>query len=112
MTLIEQYIDCMTRGDKIGLADLFNDNGTLHDSSLIKIGKDTLHLEGKMAVEMTFHSKFGFNGGPFPITSVKYLNDVSAYYFINYPQGLVPVYAFISEVDDNNKIKRINIYPL
>lgn len=112
MTLIEQYIDCMTRGDKIALADLFNDSGTLHDSSLIKIGKDTLHLEGKMAVEMTFHSKFGFNGGPFSITSVKYLNDVSAYYFINYPQGLITVYAFISEVDDNNKIQRINIYPL
>lgn len=112
MTLIEQFIDCMTNGDKTALADLFSDNGTLHDSSLIKIGKDTLHIEGKMAVEMTFHSKFGFNNGPFPISSVKILNDVSAYYFINYPQGLVPVYAFISETNEANKIDRINIYPL
>ena len=71
MTILESYIDCMQRGDEAALADLFNEYGVLHDSSLIKAGMDTLHLEGRMAVEMMFHHKFGFNGGPFPIHSVK-----------------------------------------
>ena len=75
MTILESYIDCMQRGDEAALADLFNEYGVLHDSSLIKAGMDTLHLEGRMAVEMMFHHKFGFNGGPFPIHSVKYVDD-------------------------------------
>ena len=112
MTLIERFIACMKKGDNVALADLFNKYGILHDSSLIKIGQDTMHLEGKMAVEMMFHSKFGINGGPFKITSVKPCSDVSAYYFIEYPQGLVAVSAYISEVDSDGLIKRLNIYPL
>ena len=67
MDILEQYIAYMKEGDNEALADLFNKYGVLHDSSLIKIGKDTLHLEGKMAIEMMFHHKFGFNGGPFKI---------------------------------------------
>ena len=73
MTILEQYIDCMQKGDETALADLFNEYGVLHDSSVYKAGMDTIHLEGKMAVEMMFHHKFGFNGGPFPIHSVKYV---------------------------------------
>ena len=69
MTILEQYIDCMQKGDETALADLFNEYGVLHDSSVYKAGMDTIHLEGKMAVEMMFHHKFGFNGGPFPIHS-------------------------------------------
>lgn len=59
MTLLEQYMDCMQKGDCVALADLFTDHGVIHDSSTIKAGMDTLHLEGKMAIEMMFHHKFG-----------------------------------------------------
>lgn len=37
----------------------------LHASSVAKAGIDTIHLEGRMAVEMMFHHKFGFNDGAF-----------------------------------------------
>lgn len=112
MTLLEEYIDCMQKGDHEGLSDLFSDDGVLHDSSLIKVGQDTLHLEGKMAVEMMFHHKFGFNGGPFAIRSVRYKNDDTVWYFIVYGQKVLPVTAFLSEVSDEGKIRRLNIYPL
>ena len=112
MRILEQYIDCMRRGDNVALADLFNEYGILHDSSLIKAGMDTLHLEGKMAIEMMFHHKFGFNGGPFKISSVTYKDDNVAWYFIIYNDHVVPVTAFISAMDDEGKIKRLNIYPL
>lgn len=112
MTILEQYIDCMQRGDNVALADLFNDYGVLHDSSLIKIGKDTMHLEGKMAVEMMFHHKFGFNGGPFKMYSIKYVGDSQVWYFIQYGDTVLPVCAFLVETDENQKIKRLNIYPL
>ena len=36
MTILEQYIDCMQKGDEAALADLFNEYGVLHDSSVIK----------------------------------------------------------------------------
>ena len=48
-TVLEKYIACMQSGDNVALADLFDKHGVLHDSSLIKIGRDTMHLEGKMA---------------------------------------------------------------
>ena len=50
MTLLEQYIDCMRKGDECALADLFSKDGILHDSSWTQVGEDTLHLSGKMAV--------------------------------------------------------------
>lgn len=112
MTILEQYIECMKKGDEVALADLFNEYGVLHDSSIIKAGMDTIHLEGKMAVEMMFHHKFGFNGGPFPIHSVKYVGDNTVWYFITYNDHVIPVTAFLSETDENGKIKRLNIYPL
>ena len=112
MKILEQYIHCMQEGNCACLADLFNDYGVLHDSSLIKVGQDTLHLEGKMAIEMMFHHKFGFNGGPFRITSVKHLNDTTVWYFITYNGKVVPVTAFLSEIDSEGKIKRLNMYPL
>lgn len=112
MTILEQYIECMKKGDEVALTDLFNEYGVLHDSSVIKAGMDTIHLEGKMAVEMMFHHKFGFNGGPFPIHSVKYVGDNTVWYFITYNDHVIPVTAFLSETDENGKIKRLNIYPL
>ena len=112
MKILEQYIHCMQEGNCACLADLFNDYGVLHDSSLIKVGQDTLHLEGKMAIEMMFHHKFGFNGGPFRITSVKHLNDTTVWYFITYNGKVVPVTAFLSEIDSEEKIKRLKLYPL
>ncbi|MFR1872692.1 MAG: hypothetical protein ACLSXO_09335, partial [Coprococcus sp.] len=75
MTILEQFIDCMQQGNAVALADLFNEYGVLHDSSVMKAGMDTIHLEGKMAVEMMFHHKFGFNGGPFPIKGIRYKGD-------------------------------------
>ncbi len=112
MGILEKYMECMKKGDNIALADLFNAYGVLHDSSLLKIGKDTLHLEGKMAIEMMFHHKFGFNGGPFEITGINYSSKDTVSYFINYGQSVVAVSAFLTEVDEEGKIKRLNIYPL
>ncbi len=112
MKLLQQYIDCMKAGDNVGLADLFSEHGVLHDSSLLRIGKDTLHLEGRMAIEMMFHHKFGFNGGPFPIHSVAYRNDFVVKYFIEYGGVLVSVTAMIAETGEDGKIQRMNIYPL
>ena len=72
MTLLEQYIDCMKKGNNVALSELFEEKGVLHDSSVNKVGQDTIHLEGKMAVDMMFHHRFGFNGGPFQILDVQY----------------------------------------
>lgn len=111
MTLLEQYINCMQKGDCVALADLFTDHGVIHDSSTIKAGMDTLYLEGKMAIEMMFHHKFGFNGGPFPISGIRYFDERIVWYFITYNGKVVPVMATLSEIEDG-KIKRLNIYPL
>lgn len=111
MTLLQQYMDCMVRGDKAGLSDLFTEDGVLHDSSQIKVGADTIHLQGRMAVEMMFHNRFGLNGGPFKINSISYQGENMVYYFITYHGQVVPVAAFLSEVE-GGKIKRLNIYPL
>ena len=59
-----------------------------------------------------FHHKFGFYGGPFPIHSVKYLDGNTVWYFITYNEHVVPVTAFLSGVDEDGKILRLNIYPL
>lgn len=112
MTILEQFVDCMQRGDSVALADLFDDYGVLHDSSVIKAGMDTMHLEGKMAVEMMFHHKFGFNGGPFPIQGIRYMGERVVWYFITYHDHVIPVSAFLTEVTEEGKIKRLNIYPL
>lgn len=112
MTLLEKYIDCMQKGDAVELANLFDDYGVLHDSSTRMAGMDTRHLEGKMAVEMMFHNRFGFNGGPFKITSVSYQNETTVCYFITYGHTVVPVMAVLSLITSEDKIKRLNIYPL
>ena len=96
MTLLEQYIDCMRKGDECALADLFSKDGILHDSSWTQVGEDTLHLSGKMAVEMMFHHKFGYNGGPFAISGVKFMEENVAWYFIVYHDSVVPVVAYLS----------------
>ena len=112
MTILENYIDCIKEGDCAALADLFHENGVLHDSSVIKAGMDTLHLEGKMAIEMMFHHKFGFNGGPFKIQGVRHVEERIVWYFITYQGKIIPCAAFLSGADENGKITRLNIYPL
>ncbi len=112
MTMIEKFVDAMKKGDNIALADLFGDYGVLHDSSLIKIGMDVMHLEGKMAVEMMFHNKFGFNRGPFNITGINYHGENMVCYFIEYGGRVIPVTATILAFDKDGKIARMNIYPL
>lgn len=112
MKILESYIECMKQGNAANLADLFSDDGVLHDSSMIKIGEDTLHLEGKMAVEMMFHHKFGFNGGAFPITGVRHKNDNTVWYFIEYHGRVLPVTAFLTDTAEDGRIKRLNVYPL
>lgn len=111
MNILEQYIQCMKNGNAIELADIFSEYGVLHDSSVNKVGMDTIHLEGKMAVEMMFHHKFGFNGGPFPIYSVTYPMPNMVNYFVAYGSKIIPVCAFLTEVDEEGKIMRLNIYP-
>ncbi len=110
--VLAKYIDCMQRADNAGLADLFSDYGVLHDSSPMKIGRDTLHCEGKMAVEMTFHHRFGVNRGPFKITSVEYQDPNAVRYFISYNDQVVPVFAILSKLSEDGLIDRLNIYPL
>ena len=112
MTLLEQYIACMRAGDPVALADLFHIDGILHDSSWTRVGEDTMHLSGKMAIEMMFHHKFGFNGGPYPISGVRYMEENVAWYFIVYKGQVVPVVAYLSSVDEDGKIDRLNIFPM
>ena len=112
MTLLEQYIACMRAGDPVALADLFHKDGILHDSSWTRVGEDTMHLSGKMAIEMMFHHKFGFNGGPYPISGVRYMEENVAWDFIVYKGQVVPVVAYLSSVDEDGKIDRLNIFPM
>ena len=112
MTLLEQYIACMRAGDPVALADLFHKDGILHDSSWTRVGEDTMYLSGKMAIEMMFHHKFGFNGGPYPISGVRYMEENVAWYFIVYKGQVVPVVAYLSSVDEDGKIDRLNIFPM
>ena len=112
MTLLEQYIACMRAGDPVALADLFHKDGILHDSFWTRVGEDTMHLSGKMAIEMMFHHKFGFNGGPYPISGVRYMEENVAWYFIVYKGQVVPVVAYLSSVDEDGKIDRLNIFPM
>lgn len=112
MTVLEQYFDCMIKGDNVALADLFSDYGVLHDSSLLKNDQDILHLEGKMAIEMMFHHKFGFNGGPFKITGIDYMGSHTARYFIDYSGRVVPVTVILTKVNGSGKIDRMDIYPM
>ena len=112
MSVLEQYMDCMVRGDNVGLADLFNTYGVLHDTSVVRLRQETIHLEGKMAIEMMFHHRFGFNGGPFKIRSVQYRGSRMVSYCIFYNGLVVPVVAILDGLDDEGKIKRLNIYPM
>ena len=112
MTLLEQYFDCMRRGDPVALADLFHKDGVLHDASWTRVGEDTLHLSGKMAIEMMFHPKFGVNRGPYPISGVKFMEENVAWYFIIYRGKVVPAVAYLSSVDEVGKIDRLNILPM
>ena len=112
MTLLEQYFDCMRKGDCVALADLFHENGVLHDASWTLVGNDTLHLTGKMAIEMMFHHKFGINRGPYPISGIKFMEPNVAWYFIMYQGKVVPAVAYLSSVSSDGKIDRLNILPM
>lgn len=110
--MLERFVYCMKMGNQVELADLFDKNGVLHDSSQLKIGKDTIHLEGRMAIEMMYHHRFGFNRGAFPITSVEYKGDDMVWYFIQYGMFIVPVCAILAELTEEGLIRRMNVYPL
>ena len=112
MKPLEQYIDCMTRGDNLALAELFAENGILHDASFTKAGGNTLHLEGRKSIEMMFHNKFGTNGGPFPIQGLVCQGDSIARYLISFGDRVVPVIAILSPLDAQGKIQRLDILPL
>lgn len=112
MSLLERYFECMRAGDQVGLADLFHKDGILHDSTWTRVGQDTIHLSGKMAIEMMFHHKFGVNGGPYTISGVKFMEENVAWYFIVYRGHVVPAVAYLSSVDENGKIDRLNIFPM
>ena len=85
--------------------------GIFHDSSVTRVGMDTIHLEGKMAIEMMFHHKFGFNGGPFKITSISYKGD-NGLVFHPVSPGDGCRHRISSGVDENGKILRLNICAL
>ena len=110
--VLERFVHCMKIGNNVELADLFDKYGVLHDSSQLKIGRDTVHLEGRMAIEMMYHHRFGFNRGPFPITSVDYKSDDMVWYFIQYGEFIVPVCAVLAELTEEGLIRRMNVYPL
>ena len=110
--MLERFVYCMKMGNQVELADLFDKNGVLHDSSQLKIGKDTIHLEGRVAIEMMYHHRFGFNRGAFPITSVEYKGDDMVWYFIQYGMFIVPVCAILAELTEEGLIRRMNVYPL
>lgn len=110
--MLERFVYCMKMGNQVELADLFDKNGVLHDSSQLKIGKDTIHLEGRMAIEMMYHHRFGFNRGAFPITSVEYKGDDMVWYFIQYGMFIVPVCAILAELTEEGLIRRMDVYPL
>lgn len=46
------------------------------------------------------------------ITNVLYKSDDNVRYFIEYGDVVIPVTAYISEVDSEGKILRLDIYPL
>ncbi|MDD3361136.1 MAG: hypothetical protein PHW34_05620 [Hespellia sp.] len=110
--ILDKFVACMQKGDNIALADLFDLHGVLHDSSPIRVGLDTIHLEGRMAVEMMYHHKFGVNGGAYPITSIESQGEDSIRYFITYGGKVIPVCVILSKLTDTGLIQRINIYPL
>lgn len=112
MTILKQFIECMKKGDPEALAALFSKDGVLHDSSVIRMKRDTIHLEGRMAVEMMYRHRFGFNGGPFPISGVKFTGDNMVNYFITCYGHVIPAAAILTGVDGDGKIMRLNIYPV
>ena len=112
MVTILDFINALKEGKADKMADLFSDNGVLHDSSLLRLGQDSMHLEGKFAVEMMFHHKFGFNGGGYTVRAEKCIDEDRAWYFILYKGIVVNVTAQIEDRDEDGKIKRLNIYPL
>ena len=112
MALLETYFEKMQAADAAGLADLFCENGVLHDTTWAHAGGKTMHLVGRMAVEMMFHHKFGFNGGkPFPIHAVKLTEPNIAWYYITINGIVVPAIAYLSSEKDG-KIDRLNILTL
>ena len=100
------------KGNNVALSELFEEKGVLHDSSVNKVGQDTIHLEGKMAVDMMFHHRFGFNGGPFQILDVQYQGTKYRLLLYYVSTKIHSVTAIISSVGENGKIKRMNIFPL
>ena len=64
MKILERLSIVCKEATMLPLADMFNEKGIFHDSSVTRVGMDTIHLEGKMAIEMMFPPQIQFNGGP------------------------------------------------
>lgn len=111
MQLIDKFLDALKTGNAQKVADLFTDDGILHDSSQLRLGKPSLNLRGRMAIEISYHNRFGFNGGAFPLHSPVRKNDSMYYIFITYQPDTVACCIHLAEERDN-KIARLNIYPL
>ena len=71
-----------------------------------------MHLSGKIAVEMMFHHKFRYNGGPFPISGIKFIQWYFAWYFVVYQGKVVPVVAYLSSETPDGKIDQLNIFSM
>lgn len=111
MKLIDQLIEALQSGDAKRVAELFAEDGVLHDSSALRLGRSSRHLHGRMAIEISYHNRFGFNGGAFPMTGLSRRSDEMYYAFITYKTGTVACCLHLAEVKEG-KICRLNLYPL
>lgn len=112
MTTIKDFVEALQNGNSEKMADLFAMDGVLHDSSPLKIGKASTHLDGRLAIEMMYHNRFGMLGGGFKVRSIRYKDDNRAWFFIFYGDTMVPVTAQIESRNEEGRITRLNVYPL
>ena len=110
MNMLEKYIRLMQEGNVEEIANLFSEDGILHDSSWLKVKKDILHVEGRKGIEMLLHNKVGFNGGKFNIANVKFYSNEAVSYIIKYGNQIVEAFAYIKEYDENGYMKKLYIY--
>lgn len=111
MKLIDQLIQALQSGDAKQVSALFCEEGILHDASQLRLGQPALHLEGRMGIEMSYHNRFGFNGGPYQMTGLVRSSDECYFALITYPAGTVEVCLHLVATQEG-KIKRLNLYSL
>lgn len=111
MRLVEQFLESLKERDSQKIADLFTNDAVFHDSSYLKVGKNSLHVIGKMGIEMIFHNRLNMNPTEYIVSSIKVNDDNGAFAFITHNNQICAVNVLINKVKDG-KIERINIYPL